>query len=209
MFKRHHDFFLYGINGMFASHYAEIIGQDPHRSPIPAAATKYPLGDDAYLKREAFTLDPRVRVVTTEGVVRRVFRREQMSADMRVPTPPMLAQQPDRRAALAARRRPPPILRKERFEPDMVYPDEYNVYTPYISEKSPVPHLNPPLPYPSLSRNILPGTTTRYEDVGFSEPYWYRHYTPATYEETWEYNINDQREYYKDMARARRMRNLV
>jgi hypothetical protein len=90
----------------------------------------------------------------------------------------------------------------------MPYPDQYYVYTPYISEKSTIPHLNPPVNYPSLSRNILPGTTTRYEDQVYSEPYWYRDYTPATYEQTWDYQINDQREYLRDLGRARRMRNL-
>lgn len=224
---------------MSASHYAEIIGRDPDRSSIPEGAWHYPNSNRVQYKRrenavdregrnipgggwkprnrEAYSappmlmgLDPRVQVVTTPATVRRVVkfqprsqRHESMSADMRQAPPavPMLTQRESMSVV--------PMLRRERFDPNMPYPDQYYVYTPYISEKSTIPHLNPTVPYPSLSRDLLPGTTTRYGDAVFSQPYWYRDYTPASYEETWDYQINDQREYHRDLARARRMRNLV
>lgn len=200
---------------MFASHYAEIRGEDPTRSPIPVGASRYPNSNRVQYKNESL-VDREGRGIPGGGWKHR--NREAM-VPMLQSNVPMLRERLQANIpvvtlnrAIQAISRPRenlvPMLRQERFSPNMPYPDQYYVYTPYISEKSTIPHLIPPVNYPSLSRNILPGTTTRYEDQVYSEPYWYRDYTPATYEETWDYQINDQREYHKDMARARRMRNL-
>lgn len=210
---------------MFASNYASIAAEDPGRSPIPAGASRYPASNRVQYKRES--LVDREGLGVPGGGWKRHNReamvpmlrerlqanipmlRERLQANIPIVTTPRTVNR-----AIQAISRPRenmqqvPMLRRERFSPNMPYPDQYYVYTPYISEKSTIPHLNPPVNYPSLSRNILPGTTTRYEDQVYSEPYWYRDYTPATYEQTWDYQINDQREYLNDLGRARRMRNL-
>lgn len=209
---------------MFASHYASIAGEDPSRSPIPAGASRYPASNRVQYKNERL-VDREGRGVPGGGWKHRnreamvpmlnpaleamvPMLRERLQANIPIVTTPRTVNRAIQAISRPRENMTPPMLRQERFSPNMPYPDQYYVYTPYISEKSTIPHLNPPVNYPSLSRNILPGTTTRYEDQVYSEPYWYRDYTPATYEQTWDYQIDDQREYLNDMARARRMRNL-
>lgn len=106
---------------------------------------------------------------------------------------------------------------REEFSPNYPYPDQYYVYTPYISLKStPVPigspyakrHMGGHPAYPSLSYNMIPGITTRDSDVVPNQPYWYRHYYGPTYDQMWEYNIVLHQQYLQDAARARRMRHL-
>jgi hypothetical protein len=106
---------------------------------------------------------------------------------------------------------------REDFSPNYPYPDQYYVYTPYISLKStPVPvgqpgaraHMNGHPNYPSLSYNMIPGITTRDSDVALNQPYWYHHYYGPTYDQSWEYNMPLHQQYLQDLARARRMRHL-
>jgi len=199
---------------MFASHYASIADEDPNRSPIPTGASRYPASNRVQYKHESL-VDREGRGVPGGGWKHRnrealvpMLRLERLQPNIRIVTTPGTVNRAIQAISRPRENMTPPMLRQERFSPNMPYPDQYYVYTPYISEKSTIPHLNPPVNYPSLSRNILPGTTTRYEDQVYSEPYWYRDYTPATYEETWDYQIDDQRQYLRDMGRARRMRNL-